>query len=126
MPNTTAPPNGLGPVIVKKRLSKGGGVFLLILGLVFVGGGVALLSDSAGMGIGSIVLGVGFVLLGIVVMTKQYEIRQNGIVARSMFGSNAVAFPDVRTIGYGFVVANSNKRVSLKLIPKTGKPMTVS
>jgi hypothetical protein len=117
---------GLGPVLVEKKYSKAGGVFLLAVGLLFLAGSMALFSENAFEAAGVFVLAAGFVWLGITLVTKRYELRQNGVSMRSAFGTNAIAFSNVRTIGYAVVRSGANKRVTLALIPTTGKTLNVS
>jgi hypothetical protein len=117
---------GLGPLLVEKKSSKAGGIFLLAFGVLFAAGSVALFNENAFEAAGVLVLSSGFFWLGITLVTKRYEIRQNGVSARSAFGTNAIAFSKVRTISYAIVRSGANKRVTLGLIPTTGKPLRVS
>jgi hypothetical protein len=116
----------LGALVVEKRLSKGGGIFMLAFALLFLIAGVALFSESPPLAIFGLLASVAFIWLGVTLITKRYEIHQNGVSESSAFGTTSIAFSSVRTIGYALVRQGASKRVTLALIPATGKPLNVS
>ena len=120
-------PVDLGRKICVKRPSKGFGIFGLVLGSVFVAMGVGVgAGGQAALGAFAVFLGLFFVWAGLWTITKRWEIHEEGIATASMFGAQALRFDDMATFSTGSVKQERQVRVSLELIPRTGKPLRIN
>jgi hypothetical protein len=118
----------LGELLCVKRLSKGFGVFGVVLGGACVAAG-AVLGVGGGewaLGAFAVCAGLFFLWAGLWTITKRWEIHAEGIAARSMFGAGELRFDEMATFSSGSVRQGEQTRVSLELIRLNGKPLRIN
>jgi hypothetical protein len=119
-------PVELGRRICVKRLSKGFGVFGLLMGGAFLAmGRILAAGGEVGLGAFGVCLGLFFLWAGLWTITKRWEIHEEGISATSLFGAQQFRFDEMATFSTGSVTQEHQTRVSLELIPRTGKPLRI-
>jgi hypothetical protein len=118
----------LGELLCVKKLSKGFGIFGLLLGGACLAAGVVLGVGGGEWGLGAFAAcsGLFFLWAGLWTITKRWEIHTEGIAAASLFGADRLRFDEMATFSTGSVRQQEQTRVSLELIRRVGKPLRIN
>jgi hypothetical protein len=102
------------------------GIVGLIASLLFVGVGVASIVSGSYVGLVGVLFGLLLGAFCLKIATQRSEIYEQGFASKSIFGSQAGRYADLKSIIRGAVRTNGVVTTRVQLVDQSGKRLTVS